>query len=74
VDVVPSQVYAEQEIQFLTITNWAPSTGDNRRTHDRRPVEEIKIGDYNTDMDLITADTAIEWSNFATPFTVKVGD
>ena len=71
VDVVPNQVYAGQEIQFLTITNWATS---NYRTVGRRPVEEIKIGGYSTDMDLITEDSLIYWHTFATPFTVRLGD
>ena len=71
VDVVPNIVYAGQEIQFLTIVNWANS---NSRTAGRKPVEEIKIGNYNTDMDLITEDSDIDNQYFATPFTVRLGE
>ena len=55
----------------MTIVNWATS---NSRTVGRKPVEELKIGNYNTDMDLITEDSDLEWQNFATPFTVRLGD
>ena len=73
IDVIPNQVYAGQEIQFLTITNWAASTGNNGRTQNRRPVEDIKIGSFNTDMDLITASTRNKWAEYGTAFTVTVG-
>ena len=74
VDVVPNQVWAGQEIQFLTITNWATNSRSNGRTENRKPIEDIKIGIFNTDMYRITEDTPVYSQAFATPFTVTVGD